>query len=353
MIKESVNKMESDLELFGLLEGKPVYRIPLQNEALSCEVITYGAAIRSLRVPDGEGRPVDVVLGFDTLEEYVLHDCYFGAVIGPVANRISGAAYTLNGQSFRMTVNDGSNCNHSGAAGLNRRLWEVRERTASSVSLSCIHPNGFGGIPGDVRVLVSYSLRGRTLTVEYRAETERDTLLNLTNHSYFNLDGHDSGPVTGHRVRLFSHSFTPTDAGSIPTGAIRAVAGTDMDYTKLTRLGERMDSDYEQIRNAGGCDHNYLIDPDDGGMGFRPAAVVNGAKRGVTMTVCTDRPCVQLYTGNYIPNGLRGKDGAIYNRRQGLCLETQGFPDAPHHPGFPPITLRPGRTWQSRTEYRF
>ena len=345
--------MHNEPEIFGSLEGSPVYQIPLQSRQLQCQIITYGGAVRSLTAPDGEGRQVDVVLGFDTLEEYLRHDCYFGAVIGPVANRIAGAAYTLNGQNYHMTVNDGENCNHSGAAGFNQRLWQVEEQTPSSVCLRLTHPNGFGGIPGDIHVLVSYTLLDRTLAVDYRAVSDRDTLLNLTNHSYFNLDGHDSGPVTAHRVRLLSHSYTPTDACSIPTGAIRAVSGTDMDFTRPVCLGDRMDSDYAQIRNAGGCDHNYLIDPDEEGMGFRPAAQVKGAKRGVTMTVYTDRPCVQLYTGNYIPNGLPGKGGAVYNRRQGLCLETQGFPDAPHHPGFAPVILRAGEIWHSRTEYRF
>lgn len=345
--------MDHEMTRFGEVEGKPVWLIPLQNGELSCEIITLGAAVRSLRVPDGEGRPVDVVLGFDTLEEYLRHDCYFGAVIGPVANRISGAAYSLNGQRRKMTENDGRNCNHSGKAGLDRRLWEVLERTDDAVSLICTHPNGFGGIPGDIRIAVGYSLQGRSLVVEYWAVSDRDTLLNLTNHSYFNLDGHDSGPVDDHRILLVSHSYTPTDARSIPTGEIRALAGTPMDLTKFTRIGDRLGSEYEQIRDAGGFDRSWLIDPNDEGMGFRPAATVKGAKRGLTMTVYTDRPCVQFYTGNFIPGGLPGKDGAVYGRRQGLCLETQAFPDAPNHPSFPPITLRAGKAWQSRTAFRF
>ncbi len=340
------------MRVFGELDGKPVYSISLKNETLTCEIITYGAAVRRLTVPDGEGEPVDVVLGFDTLEEYENSDCCFGAIVGPVANRIGGAAYLLNGQRRKMTANDGKNCLHSGAAGLHRRVWEVLERAEDSVSLICTHPNGLGGIPGDIRIAVGYSLQGRSLVVEYWAMSDRDTLLNLTNHSYFNLDGHDSGPINDHRVLLVSHSYTPTDAHSIPTGEIRALAGTDMSLTKFTRLGDRMDSDFEQIKNAGGFDHSFLIDPNDQGMGFRPAATVKGA-RGLTMTVYTDRPCVQFYTGNYIPEGLPGKDGAVYHRRQGLCFETQAFVDAPNHQSFPPITLRAGKAWQSRTAFRF
>lgn len=341
------------MESFGYLGSVPVGLIRLDNGEISCEVITYGAAIRSLTVPDGNGRPRDVVLGFDTLQEYRKHDCYFGAAIGPVANRIAGASCRLNDRVLLLTKNDGDNCNHSGSAGLNARLWSVMEETDASVTLSCIHPNGLGGIPGELRVAVTYRLRGRALCIEYWAVSSRDTLCSLTNHSYFNLDGHDSGPVNGHRVTLFSHSYTPTDAHSIPTGEIRAVAGTPMDLSHATLLGDRLDLDYEPIRNAGGYDHNWLIDPNDEGMGFRPAALVRSADSGIRMSVYTDRPCVQLYTGNYIPEGLAGKDGAVYHRRQGLALETQGFPDAPNHPSFPPITLRAGKAWQSRTEYRF
>ena len=341
------------MESFGYLGSVPVGLIRLDNGEISCEVITYGAAIRSLTVPDGNGRPRDVVLGFDTLQEYRKHDCYFGAAIGPVANRIAGASCRLNDRVLLLTKNDGDNCNHSGSAGLNARLWSVMEETDASVTLSCIHPNGLGGIPGELRVAVTYRLRGRALCIEYWAVSSRDTICSLTNHSYFNLDGHDSGPVNGHRVTLFSHSYTPTDAHSIPTGEIRAVAGTPMDLSHATLLGDRLDLDYEPIRNAGGYDHNWLIDPNDEGMGFRPAALVRSADSGIRMSVYTDRPCVQLYTGNYIPEGLAGKDGAVYHRRQGLALEPQGFPDAPHHPGFPSITLRAGKVWQSRTEYRF
>lgn len=341
------------MEPFGYLGSVPVGLVRLNNGEIACEVITYGAAIRSLTVPDGDGTPTDVVLGFDTLAEYRNHGCYFGATVGPVANRISGAACSIGDQALKLTKNDGDHCNHSGAAGLNARLWNVLEETETSVTLSCIHPNGLGGIPGELRIAVTYSLRGKALCIDYWAISDRDTLCNLTNHSYFNLDGHDSGPVNGHRVTLFSHSYTPTDAESIPTGEIRAVAGTPMDLSHGVLLGERLDLDYEPIRNAGGYDHNWLIDPNDAGMGFRPAALVRGEKTGIRMSVYTDRPCVQLYTGNYIPEGLAGKGGAVYRRRQGLCLETQGFPDAPNQICFPPITLPAGKAWQSRTEYRF
>ena len=341
------------MEPFGTLDGKPVYRIRLQDGDISCEIITYGAAVRSLTVPDRHGRPTDVVLGFDTLEEYLRHDSYFGAIVGPVANRIAGAACPLNGKTLRFTANDGENCLHSAEAGLNARVWDVLDCTDTAVTLTTVHPDGLGGFPGDLRVAVCYSLQKKSLYIEYWAVSERDTLCNLTNHSYFNLNGHGSGPVTGHRITLFSHSFTPSDAHTIPTGVIRASAGTPMDLSRATVIGERIDGDYDQLRNAGGFDHNWLVDPNDAGLGFRPAALVKGDESGISMSVYTDRPCVQFYSGNYIPNGLPGKEGAVYNRRQGLCLETQGFPDAPHHTSFQPITLRAGKAWESRTAYRF
>lgn len=335
---------------FGSYHGKPVDCIRLESEHLCAEVLIYGATLRSLKLRDRSGKSLDVVLGFDTLGDYVNHSCYFGATIGPVANRIAGAACQLNGQTLCLSANEGDKCLHSGEAGMDRRIWEVLALSEEAVTLLCTHPDGLGGIPGDLRIAVTYWLDGADLLVEYRAVSDRDSLCNLTNHSYFNLDGHDSGDILDHRVCLHAGSFTPIDERSIPTGSIRALEGP-MDLRKPVRLRERVDADCRQLRLAGGFDHNYVLDA--GEEGFRPAAEVWGARSGVKLTVYTDRPGLQFYTGNYIPAGLRGKDGAVYGRRQGLCLETQGFPDAPHHKSFPPITLRAGREWQSRTLFRF
>jgi aldose 1-epimerase len=342
-----------NVEFFGKIGEQSVWKIRLHNQNLSCEILTYGATVRSLIVPDRAGKPTDVVLGYDSLEEYIRGTSYFGAIIGPVANRIGGAAYPLGGKTWEMEKNDGENSLHSGSAGLDRKVWDIMEYSDEAVTLSCVHPDGLGGIPGDIKVAVTYTLLNKALQIEYWAVSDRDTLCSLTNHCYFNLDGHGAEPITDHKIMLVSHSFTPTDACSIPTGSIRACAGTPMDLTHLTRIGEHIDDDYDQVRDAGGYDHNWLIDPSDQGMCFRPAALVKGAKSGISMTVRTDRPCVQFYTGNYIENGTRGKDGAVYNRRQALCLETQGFPDAPNHVSFLPITLAAGRLWRSKTEYSF
>lgn len=336
---------------FGSFDGKQADCIRLENGRLSCEVLTYGATLRSLTFPDRNGRPLDLVLGFDRLEDYVNHDCYFGATIGPVANRIAGAACPLNGRALRLRANDGPNCLHSGEAGLDRKLWEPLAVSDEAVTLLYTHPDGLGGIPGELRVAVTYWLDEDALLLEYRAVSDRDTLCNLTNHSYFNLDGHDSGSVEHHRVCLHAKSFTPLGPGSIPTGSIRAVSGTAMDLSRPVRLGARIDADDQQLRLAKGFDHNYVIDAD--AESFRAAAELWGARSGIKLTVYTDRPGVQFYTGNYIPTGLRGKGGAVYGPRQGLCLETQGFPDAPNHESFPPITLRAGREWISRTLFKF
>ena len=322
--------------------------ICLKNERLAAEILPYGATLRALWVPDRNGKPLDVVLGFDTAEEYAAHDGCFGATVGPVANRIGGAACLLNGTPLALTVNDRGNCLHSGDAGLHRRLWTVSEASDRAVTLEYTHPDGLGGIPGEIRFRVCYRLEGGGLWVEYRAVSDRDTLCNPTNHSYFNLD---SGSVLDHRICLHAQSFTPTDGCSIPTGDIRAVSGAALDLTRPVRVGDRIDAPDEQLRLAGGFDQNFVIDAAEEAL--RPAAELWAARSGIKLTVCTDRPGVQLYTGNYIPAGLPGKGGAVYGPRQGLCLETQGFPDAPNHRAFPPITLRAGRVWTSRTLYRF
>ena len=340
------------MEAFGTYQGRQVERIRLESGGIRCEVLSYGATLRSLTVPGRDGKPLDVVLGFDSLEEYIRHDSCFGATVGPNANRIGGAVCKLGDKTLRLDRNDGENNLHSGSAGLDRQLWEVLAVSEEAVTLLCTHPDGRGGLPGDLNVAVTYWLEDGALLIDYRAVGERDTLCNLTNHSYFNLDGHGSGPILDHRVQLFAKSFTPTDRHSIPTGSIRAVAGTAMDLTKPTRVGDHIDDELDQLHWAGGYDHNWVID-DDGEKLFRAAAKVWAAKSGVVMTVYTDRPGVQFYTGNYIPEGLKGKEGAVYHRRQGLCLETQAFPDAPNHRSFPSTVLKAGKEWASRTLYRF
>ena len=340
------------MEQFGIFNGKPVELIRLQNGGLSAEILTYGATLRSLRVPDRDGKPLDVVLGFDSIEDYVNQSCYIGATVGPNANRIGGAACPIGKTRRRLDANDGKNNLHSGFAGLDRQLWEVLAASEEAVTLLCTHPDGRGGLPGDLNLAVTYWLDEGALLVEYRAVSEKDTLCNPTNHSYFNLDGQGSGDVLNHRIQILSDAFTPTDAHSIPTGELRPVAGTVMDLREPVRIGDRVEDPEPQLRLAKGFDHNWILEEKEEEP-FRLAARVWGARSGVSMELWTDRPGVQFYSGNYIPQGLPGKDGALYGPRSGLCLETQAWPDAPNHPDFPSTLLRAGKEWQSRTLYRF
>jgi len=339
------------MEQFGIFNGKPVELIRLQNGGLSAEILTYGATLRSLRVPDRDGKPLDVVLGFDSIEDYVNQSCYIGATVGPNANRIGGAACPIGKTRRRLDANDGKNNLHSGFAGLDRQLWEVLAASEEAVTLLCTHPDGRGGLPGDLNLAVTYWLDEGALLVEYRAVSEKDTLCNPTNHSYFNLDGQGSGDVLDHRIQILSDAFTPTDAHSIPTGELRPVEGTVMDLREPVRIGDRVEDPEPQLRLAKGFDHNWILEEKE--EPFRLAARVWGARSGVSMELWTDRPGVQFYSGNYIPQGLPGKDGALYSPRSGLCLETQAWPDAPNHPDFPATLLRAGKEWQSRTLYRF
>ena len=339
------------MEQFGIFNGKPVELIHLQNGGLSAEILTYGATLRSLRVPDRDGKPLDVVLGFDSIEDYVNQSCYIGATVGPNANRIGGAACPIGKTRRRLDANDGKNNLHSGFVGLDRQLWEVLAASEEAVTLLCTHPDGQGGLPGDLNLAVTYWLDEGALLVEYRAVSEKDTLCNPTNHSYFNLDGQGSGDVLDHRIQILSDAFTPTDAHSIPTGELRPVAGTVMDLREPVRIGDRVEDPEPQLRLAKGFDHNWILEEKE--EPFRLAARVWGARSGVSMELWTDRPGVQFYSGNYIPQGLPGKDGTLYGPRSGLCLETQAWPDAPNHPDFPATLLRAGKEWQSRTLYRF
>lgn len=343
------NETRAALRPFGRLRGIPVYLARLTDGDCAAEVLTYGAALRSLTVPDGAGRPTDVVLGFDRLEDYVNQDCFIGATVGPVANRIAGAACPLNGRTLALDPNEAPNCLHSGLAGFDKAVWTPTEISERAVALSYVHPDGLGGFPGDLRVTVTYTLIDRTLRIDYRAVSERDTVLNLTNHSYFNLNGHAAGSIADHAVCIHADRFTPTDAASVPTGALLSVTGTPMDLRQAKPIRAGLSVEYDQLRLAKGYDHNWVPD----GSGFREIASVAADRSGLRMRVWTDRPGVQFYTGNYLPAGLRGKDGAVYGPRAALCLETQAWPDAPNHAGFPSIVLRAGEIWTSRTEYRF
>ena len=338
---------------FGVTpDGAAVELHTLRAGALSCNVLTYGGTLQSLRVPDRDGKPVDVLLGFDSLEPYLTHDKFLGALVGRYANRIGAARFTLNGKAYPLAANDnGVNHLHGGLDGFNRRVWTVESASENRLLLSLFSPDGDQGYPGNLTVQVTYTLTAEGLTIDYRAESGRDTVCNLTNHAYFNLSGHDSGPVLDQTIQIPADRYTPTDPLSIPTGEIAPVEGTPMDLRTPAPIGARIGEDFPQLLQAGGYDHNWIPNGQPGAL--RTAARAASAVTGVSMEVLSTLPGIQFYTGNYLDGCPAGKGGAPYAKRWGFCLETQFYPDSPNQPGFPSCVLRPGETYAHTTVFRF
>lgn len=337
---------------FGVMpDGTAVELVTLKKGPMTCQVITYGGAVRTLTVPDKAGKAVDVVLGFDTLEDYLRQDKYIGALIGRYGNRIGSARFVLNGTEYPLPANDGPNHLHGGPEGFDRLVWTIEKLTPSSVTLSLVSPDGQAGYPGTLRSQVTYRLTGHALEIDYKAKSDADTLCNLTNHTYFNLDGHSSGPIGRQHVRLPGAFYTPTDAQSIPTGEIAAVAGTPMDLRQGIAMGKGWDKAFAQLKQAGGYDHNWLVPGPIGTLRFAGEAWSD--KTGVAMEVLTTQSGIQFYSGNYLDGCPAGKDGAPYAKRWGFCLETQTFPDSPNQPHFPSALLPKGKPYRQKTVYRF
>ncbi len=343
--------MEENRRSFGRMpDGTQVEELTLENGRLKCKLITYGGAVRSLIVPDRDGKAVDVALGFDTLEDYRAQDKYMGALVGRYANRIGGAGFTLNGVEYPLCANDGPNSLHGGAMGFDKRVWTVEELTGDSATLSLVSPDMQEGYPGTLTVRVTYSLAQDMLKIGCWAKSDKDTPFSPTNHSYFNLSGHDSGSVEGQYIKLRSARYTPVGAGLIPTGELAPVEGTPMDLRSVQRIGEHIDEPFDQLALAGGYDHNWAIEDWDGQ--FHAAAMAYSQDTGIAMSAHTDLPGIQFYAGNFL-NGEVGKGGAVYAKRCGFCLETQFYPDTPNKPGFPSCVLRAGEEFRSLTGYRF
>lgn len=337
---------------FGRMPGGAVVEeLTLRAGALFCSIITYGGAVRTLTIPDRVGRPVDVVLGCDTLEAYLSQDKFLGALIGRYANRIGNSRFSLNGQEYSLQANDGVNHLHGGPAGFDKQIWTVELLTENIAVLSLFSPDGQQGYPGGLEVQVTYTLTREGLDIDYQAQCNQDTLCNLTNHTYFNLSGHNSGPMTGQYIQILADHYTPTAAGSIPTGAVVHVEGTPMDLRRACPIGAHADDSFEQLTPAGGYDHNWVINGWDGTL--RPAARAWSPDTGITLETLTTLPGIQFYSGNYLDGCPAGKDGAPYAKRWGFCLETQYFPDSPNHPGFPSAVLPVGVIYHQRTAYRF
>ena len=332
-------------------DGKKVEIYTLEEGALRARVMTYGARLVSLEVPDRNGKTADVVLGYDNLAGYTKDGkTYFGSIVGRYGNRIAHAQFTLDGHSYKLPVNDGDNTLHGGLIGFDKHVWEGRE-IPRGVELILVSKDGDQGFPGTLTARVRYTLEAHALKIEYFATTDKDTVLNLTNHSYFNLAGEGSGDILNHLVTIPADRYTPVDSGLIPTGELAPVAGTPLDFHKATAIGQRIDSDMEQMKLGKGYDHNYVLNGEMGEM--QVAAVVMEPTSGRVLTVETTQPGVQFYSGNFLDGTAVGKHGHVYARRTGFCLETQHFPDSPNHPRFPTSELRPGDTYHYTTVFKF
>lgn len=330
--------------------GESVERYTLTEGAFSASILTYGGALQSLIVPDRNGKPTDVVLGFDTIEDYETQDCYIGALLGRCANRIAGGDITIAGAPYQLNCNDnGVNQLHGGNVGFDKRIWRASV-LPDGLQLCYDSPDGEENFPGNLSVTVVYRLTEGALHIEYRALSDATTICNLSNHSYFNLAGHAGGEVGKQSVCIHAKKFTPLSETSVPTGEIASVEGTALDLREPHPLGDGWDTDCPQIVLAAGYDHNYIID----GEGLRPFAEASCAETGIRLSVQSDMPGVQLYTGNYLRADLpHGKGDTPYGRRHGFCLETQFWPNAPMLPHFPQPILRAGETYQHTTVFEF
>ncbi|HEU4833674.1 MAG TPA: aldose epimerase family protein [Pyrinomonadaceae bacterium] len=314
------------------------------TNALGFEVsiMTYGGAITSLKTPDHHGNFGDIVLGFETLDEYARNPRYFGALIGRHANRIARGRFSLNGVEYQLPCNNGPNHLHGGFKGFDKRVWNG-STAGNVVHLSYLAEDGEEGYPGNLTAVVTYALVDNELYIDYHATTDRDTIVNLTNHSYFNLRG--AGTILDHELMLNADHFTPVSSDLIPTGEIKSVEGTPMDFRKAKAIGAELD----QV--AGGYDHNFVLNKWDGSL--RLAARLYEPVSGRALEILTTEPGIQFYSGNFLDGSYIGKNGVAYEKYTGLCLEPQHFPDAPNHPNFPSTVLRPGEEYKHRSVYRF
>jgi aldose 1-epimerase len=350
MVRPEIKK-----QAFGMTDsGEPVEIYTLTNaNGLEARIMTYGGTVVSLKVPDRHGKLGDVVLGYETLDGYLKNSPYFGAIIGRYGNRIGKARFSLNGKEYTLPKNNGENTLHGGLKGFGKVVWrgkEVKSKDGIGLSLSYVSKDGDEGFPGNLTVTVVYTLTNNNeLKIEYTATTDKATVVNLTHHSYFNLAG--EGGILNHELIIDASRFTPVDSGLIPTGELRSVKGTPMDFTQATVIGARIDQQDEQLTLGRGYDHNWVLNNRTGGLAI--AARVYEPGSGRVMEVSTTEPGMQFYSGNFLDGSITGKGGQVYKQRYGLCLETQHFPDSPNKPGFPSTVLKPGQKYKTTTIYKF
>jgi aldose 1-epimerase len=333
-------------------DGTPVEMYTLQNaNGMKAEIITYGGIVVSLTAPDKAGKFADVVLGMDSLDGYRGETAHLGALIGRYGNRIGHGQFTLDGKVFHLPKNNGDNTLHGGPGGFDTRVWKASP-SGDSLELTYVSKDGEEGFPGTLTAKAVYTITPlNELKIDYTATTDKDTVVNLTNHSYFNLAGAGSGTILDHRVTINADRFTPVDEGLIPTGELKAVKGTPFDFTKSTAIGARIDQKDQQLQFGKGYDHNWVLNKGNGGL--TKAAEVYEAKTGRVMEVWTTEPGLQFYTGNFLDGTIHGKGGKAYPFRGAFCMETQHYPDSPNKPKFPSTVLKPGQTYKTSTVYRF
>ncbi|MGI9070279.1 MAG: aldose epimerase family protein [Bryobacteraceae bacterium] len=353
---QSANNM--NMQPFGKTsDGHEVSLYTLKNKSgMEVKITNYGGTITSIKVKDRHGKFGDVVLGFENLDGYIskTNKSYFGAIVGRYANRIAHGTFVLDGHQYHIPTNDGPNSLHGGLRGFDKRVWDAKDVStprAPELELHYLSRDGEEGFPGNLSVTVRYSLNAENdLRIDYSATTDKDTVLNLTNHSYFNLAGPGSGDILNHKLTLQADRFTPIDQTLIPTGAIQSVAGTPLDFRKPTAIGFRINQDDPQLKFAKGYDHNFVLN--HSGHELSLAAKVEEPHSGRVLEVLTTQPGIQFYSGNFLDGSVHGIGGA-YNFRSALCLETQHFPDSPNHPNFPSAVLRPGEQFRQTTVFRF
>ena len=332
-------------------DGHTIEVISLTSGTIEARVITYGAKLISVKAPDRAGKMADVVLGYDTLPEWLADSrTHFGAVVGRYGNRIAKGRFAIDGHNYQIPVNNSGNALHGGTEGFDRKLWNAK-LVPDGVELILVSPDGDMGFPGTLTARVTYTLAKNSLTIRYEETSDKPTVVNLTNHAYFNLSGDDQRDVLGHVVTLHAQAFTPVDKALIPTGEIRKVEGTPMDFRSGHAIGERIENKDEQLSLAGGYDHNWIMENQPGIL--REAALVREPKSGRTLAVMTTEPGVQFYSGNFLDGTFTGRHGKRYTKHMGFCLETQHFPDSPNHANFPSTIIRPGQVRESTTEFCF
>jgi aldose 1-epimerase len=342
---------------FGSLSsGDEIYLYTFRNTGgLETSITNFGGRVVTLLVPDRKGQLEDVALGFDNLDGYLEKNPYFGALVGRYANRIAGARFVLDGHTYKLAANNGSNSLHGGIRGFDKVRWESSETSVDgspALELRYRSPDGEEGYPGNLDVRVTYQLTdGNELRIEYFATVDRKTVLNLTNHSYFDLSGQGKGNVLDHVVSINADRFTPVNENLIPTGELKSVEGSPFDFRRPTRIGERIDEKNEQLKLGLGYDHNFVLNGNSGGLTF--AARATEPQSGRVLEVLTTQPGVQFYTGNHLDGSVKGKGGVTYGFRSGFCLETQHFPDTPNRPEFPSAELAPGQEYRASTVFRF